>query len=94
MSVFDPYVERDNNASGANIVFAGKRYWLVGYCEGDGIWSDDAQDQGIWTDDSVATGIWVDDSAASGTWTDAQKNDTLGLRKGFYYVYDNKFRFN
>ena len=94
MSVFDPYVERDNNAPGANIVFAGKRYWLVGYCEGDGIWSDDAQDQGIWTDDSVATGIWVDDSAASGTWTDAQKNDTLGLRKGFYYVYDNKFRFN
>ena len=82
MSVIEPYVERDPNASGANIVFAGKRYWLVGYCEGDGIWSDDAQDQGTWANDSAATGIWVDDSAASGTWTDAQKNGTLGLRKG------------
>ena len=94
MTALNPYVERDNNASGANVVFAGKRYWLVGYCEGDGIWSDDAQGQATWANDSAASGSWVNDSGASGTWTDAQKNDTLGLRKGFYYVYDNKFRFN
>ena len=37
MTALNPYVEIDNNAVGANIVFAGKRYWLVGYCEGDGL---------------------------------------------------------
>lgn len=82
MTALNPYVEIDPNAIGANVVFAGKRYWLAGYCEGDGIWSDDAQGQATWANDSAATGIWVDDSAASGTWTDAQKNATLGLIKG------------
>jgi hypothetical protein len=71
MTALSPYVEIDPNAVGANIVFAGKRYWLAGYCEGDGIWSDDAQDQGTWANDSAGTGTWVDDGAASGTWTDA-----------------------
>tara|TARA_B100002019_G_scaffold202596_1_gene175619 strand:+ start:7369 stop:7584 length:216 start_codon:yes stop_codon:yes gene_type:complete len=70
MSVIEPYVEKDGTASGAGVVFGGRRYWLFGYCEGDHIWSDDAAVSNTWTDDSVATGIWVDDAAATGTWTD------------------------
>jgi len=67
----DPiYVEKDLNATGAGVVFAGKRYWLVGYCEGDGVWSDDATSPETWTNDASVTSIWTDDTSASGTWTD------------------------
>ncbi len=82
MTALNPYVEIDPNAIGANVVFAGKRYWLVGYCEGDGIWSDASHAPGTWANERAATGIWLDDSAASGTRTAAQQNGPLGLTHG------------
>ena len=67
----DPiYVEKDPFASGANSVFAGRRYWLAGYCEGDGIWSDDKAPTSTWANDASVTSIWTNDTSASGTWTD------------------------
>ena len=67
----DPiYVEKDPSASNAKTVFAGRRYWLAGYCEGDGIWSDDAIKASAWSNDTNAGGIWSNDSDASVTWTD------------------------
>ena len=54
------YVERDNNAVGANTVFAGKRYWLVGYCEGDGIWNSEGSNVGTWAQNSSSPEIWSD----------------------------------
>ena len=70
MTALNPYVERDNNAVGADTVFAGKRYWLVGYCEGDGIWSDDAPGGGTWTEDSASSGIWTENSSSTGIWAE------------------------
>ena len=68
----DPiYVGKDKSASGAGVVFAGRRYWLAGYCEGDGIWSDDKAPTSTWTNDASVTSIWTDDASSSGTWTDA-----------------------
>ena len=68
----DPiYVEKDPNATGAGVVFAGKRYWLAGYCEGDGIWSDDAASPETWANDASVSSIWTNDSDTSVTWTDS-----------------------
>ena len=67
----DPiYVEKDPSASGAGVVFAGRRYWVAGYCDGDGIWNDDAIKTSAWSNDTNAGGIWSNDSDASVTWTD------------------------
>jgi hypothetical protein len=67
----DPiYVEKDALAAGANSVFGGRRYWIAGYCEGDGIWNDDKAPTSSWSNNASVTSIWTDDATASGTWTD------------------------
>lgn len=70
MTALNPYVERDPNAPGADTVFAGKRYWLVGYCEGDGIWSDDVPGSGLWSENNPSNGIWTENSISAGIWVE------------------------